>query len=160
MAQRAGGPRFHADRAGARQALSGTARCDMMTLAMIGGTAAAERTGNRWIWVLWVALMIGTFWGELLPGSSAVLSLVGRLSDKLVHFSSYTLLAFIPAVGFRRSTGTACALAMIPAGVALEYLQRLVPGRSFEIADMIANTLGVLTGLGAAAFFRKAKARL
>jgi hypothetical protein len=132
----------------------------MMSLAMIGGTAAAERTGTRVIWVLlWMALMIGTFWGELLPGGSAVLNLVGLLSDKLVHFSSYTLLAFIPAMGFRRPAGIACALAMIPVGVGLEFLQRMVPGRSFEIADMAANTLGVLAGLSAATFFRKAKAR-
>lgn len=103
--------------------------------------------------------MAGTFWGELLPGGSAVLNLVGRISDKLLHYSSYMLLAFVPMMGFRRRTGIACALAMIPVGVVLEFLQRLVPGRSFEYADMAANTLGVLTGLAVAAILLKAKAR-
>jgi VanZ family protein len=134
--------------------------CAIMTMAMIGGTVTAEQTGARWFWVLlWILVMIGTFWGELLPGSSMVLTIVGRISDKVVHFSSYTALAFIPAMGFRRPAGTACALAMIPAGVVLEFLQRLVPGRSFEVADMAANTAGVLTGLTIAAIYRKAKAR-
>ena len=51
-------------------------------------------------------------------------------------------------IGFRRTTGVVCALAMILTGIALEFAQRLVPGRSFEIADMVANTLGVFTGIG------------
>jgi VanZ family protein len=131
-----------------------------MTMAMIGGPVTAEQTGTRWWWVLlWILIMIGTFWGELLPGSSVVLTLVGRISDKAVHFSSYALLAFIPAVGFRRPAGTTCAVAMFPAGVTLEFLQRTVPGRSFELADMAANTAGVLMGLAIGAICRKAKAR-
>ena len=36
---------------------------------------------------------------------------------------------------------------MVFLGVALEFAQRLVPSRSFEIADMVANALGVLAGI-------------
>jgi glycopeptide antibiotics resistance protein len=42
--------------------------------------------------------------------------------------------------------------------VALEFAQRLVPGRSFEVGDMIANTLGVCAGLVVAALLRGRKA--
>jgi VanZ family protein len=34
--------------------------------------------------------------------------------------------------------------------VALEFAQRLVPSRSFEIADMVTNALGVLSGIALA----------
>jgi VanZ family protein len=36
---------------------------------------------------------------------------------------------------------------MILLGVALEFGQKLVPGREFEIRDMCINGAGVLTGL-------------
>jgi glycopeptide antibiotics resistance protein len=42
--------------------------------------------------------------------------------------------------------------------VALEFAQRLVPGRSFEVGDMITNTLGVCAGLALAALLRGRKA--
>jgi VanZ family protein len=35
---------------------------------------------------------------------------------------------------------------MILLGVALEFGQKLVPGRAFEIRDMFINGAGVLTG--------------
>ena len=39
------------------------------------------------------------------------------------------------------------ALAMILLGVALEFGQKLVPGRGFEVRDMFINGFGVLTGI-------------
>jgi VanZ family protein len=39
------------------------------------------------------------------------------------------------------------ALSMILLGVALEFGQKLVPGRAFEIRDMFINGFGVLTGI-------------
>jgi VanZ family protein len=55
-------------------------------------------------------------------------------------------------------TGLVCAAAAVPLGVALEFAQRLVPGRSFEVGDMVANTLGVCAGLALAALLRGRKA--
>jgi hypothetical protein len=36
---------------------------------------------------------------------------------------------------------------MILLGVALEFGQKLVPGRAFEVRDMFINGFGVLTGI-------------
>lgn len=73
-----------------------------------------------------------------------------RLSDKEMHFAAYLLLATIPALGFEFRRGIPSVLSMILLGVLLEFAQRLIPGRNFEIADMVANTLGVLAGLALA----------
>jgi VanZ family protein len=69
------------------------------------------------------------------------------MNDKTEHFIAYLLLAMIPVLGFELGKGILAALSMILLGVALEFIQRLIPGRSFELADMLANTLGVMTGI-------------
>jgi VanZ family protein len=99
--------------------------------------------------LLWLLAMAVVITGELLPGSSPVMRWIGsnHINDKLLHFVAYTGLAVIPVFGFRVRAGLAAAASMILLGVALEFLQRLVPGRSFEVADMVANALGVLTGV-------------
>ncbi len=109
---------------------------------------------------VWLAAMATVIVGELLPATSEPIVLIGELgvSDKVIHFAAYTLLAFIPVLAFRKRTGLLCAVAMIALGVALEFAQRLSPGRSFEIADMLANGLGVLAG-AAAALVARALAR-
>lgn len=69
-------------------------------------------------------------------------------NDKVVHFLGYTVLAVLP-VAFMEIVGVGVAFAagMIPMGICLEFLQRMVPGRSFEVRDMIANSLGVVAGI-------------
>jgi hypothetical protein len=111
-----------------------------------------ETRRNRIGAAVWLAAMATVMVGELLPATSEPIVLIGELgvSDKVIHFAAYTLLAFIPVLAFRLRTGLACAVAMIALGVALEFAQRLSPGRMFEVADMVANTLGVLAGAGAA----------
>lgn len=116
--------------------------------------SSARSSLTLWIWLSAIAVVIT---GELLPGSSKVLRLVAftRVSDKLQHFAAYCVLAAIPAFGFERRRGIAAALSMIVLGVALEFLQRLVPGRDFEWLDMAANTLGVLSGILVSLALRK-----
>ena len=46
------------------------------------------------------------------------------------------------------------AFGFIALGVALEFVQATTPYRSFEIADMVANTVGVLFGWGIASTLR------
>jgi VanZ family protein len=67
--------------------------------------------------------------------------------DKLSHFLAYGSMMFwfgmlYPA--WRRQVQIGLALALM--GVGVEYLQRLTGYRSFEVADMIANAVGVLIG--------------
>lgn len=73
--------------------------------------------------------------------------------DKIIHFSAYTGLASILIIGFpfRWSLVGLVILAMISYGV--EFLQPL-NGRSGDIYDGLANTLGVCLGSGIGLFSR------
>jgi VanZ family protein len=107
-----------------------------------GNTAAA--------FLLWILAIAGVVTGELLPGDSAAMHWIGAVgvSDKILHSAAYTLLAFIPVFGFRLRAGLISAGVTVLLGVALEFAQTLVPGRSYEVADMVANALGVGAGIG------------
>lgn len=67
--------------------------------------------------------------------------------DKLGHFAAYGLVTLWfaqPYTALRQRIWL--ALGMVALGIALEYAQRATGYRSFEIADMIADTLGVAIG--------------
>jgi VanZ family protein len=98
---------------------------------------------------LWFAALGATVIGELLPGNSMPMRWVAatHINDKTLHFTAYAVLAFLPVFGYRMRRGIPVAASMILLGVVLEFAQRLVPSRSFEVADMMANALGVLTGM-------------
>jgi len=71
--------------------------------------------------------------------------------DKLAHFVAYGSLAFwfgILIEGRGRQIGVALGFAAM--GVAVEFLQGLTDYRTFEIADMVANTMGAAFGWGVA----------
>jgi VanZ family protein len=100
--------------------------------------------------ILWGVLICCVVVGSLVPAASPVIVAIGRLhiSLKVLHFCGYTSLALIALVAVRRrSAAVLAALAMILLGVALEFGQKLVPGRSCEIRDMFINGVGVLTGI-------------
>jgi VanZ family protein len=73
--------------------------------------------------------------------------------DKRVHFTLYFIFALFLMSGFSRQYGKTSAKAyihsFIPAlalGILIEFIQEKV-GRSFDIHDMIANTLGIIVSL-------------
>ena len=78
----------------------------------------------------------------------------------MLHFAAYAVLAFLPALHERWPALTAALLGAIALGVLLEFLQRLSPGRNFEVADMVADAGGVLCGLILALPLRSPKAPL
>jgi VanZ family protein len=96
--------------------------------------------------------------GSLLPASSPVIRAVGRLpvNQKVLHFCSYTWLAVLAFLTIkRRSLAITAALSMILLGIALEFGQKLVPGRAFEVRDMFINGFGVLTGIAISILSRR-----
>lgn len=80
----------------------------------------------------------------LLP--QADMPLVG-LGDKVQHVIAYAVLMVLGRNGFAESaTRSAIPLALFALGCAIEALQDVVPGRAADLADVIANTAGLLLG--------------
>ena len=69
-------------------------------------------------------------------------------SDKIGHLASYGLLMFWFCQLYTRRIFFAAGFILM--GVALEVIQGQLGYRSFEVADMLANALGVLLGWGVA----------
>ncbi len=104
---------------------------------------------SRTALLLWSVAVTAVIVGSLLPASALNGMHYDSLApnDKVVHFLGYAMLALIPiALLELLSLGLVLAASMIPMGICLEFLQRLVPGRSFEVGDMIANSTGVILG--------------
>lgn len=107
------------------------------------------------IFSIWLALVALTVWGSLTPGSEMPQP---GISDKVIHFTAYWILAIIPAWQFEPARfGFWSGLSMMILGVVLEFGQGYVPQRSFEVEDMIANTAGVILGLGLGTWLRHLK---
>lgn len=74
-------------------------------------------------------------------------------SDKLLHLLTHAgLTASLATVieQHRDLNGVAALLAVatsIGYGIAIEYLQEAVPGREFEFADIVADTVGSFIGI-------------
>ena len=67
--------------------------------------------------------------------------------DKLEHTVAYAALCVIGAIAYpRKLARSKLLLGLVLYGVALEALQSIVPGRVASIADVSANTLGVVVG--------------
>lgn len=83
--------------------------------------------------------------------------------DKIVHAGIFGMLSFLMARGIiKQYAGQKIKKAFVISffatvvyGLIIEYLQRLVPGRSFELGDLIANTAGVVLGLIGCYFLSK-----
>lgn len=99
---------------------------------------------HRLAHALWLAALVVVVAASLAPAAVAarIPLATAHLTDKDAHFVGYVLLAFFPVLACRRAAiGVLLAAAAVPLGVALEFAQRLIPGRSFEVGDMLADTL-------------------
>ena len=101
---------------------------------------------------------------SLIPGGAGHLQLFGiPHADKLGHFGMYAIWAFLFNRTFTSATGSTPLRSFWKAfilctliGIVLEFGQDLLrSGRSYEIADMMANGLGALAGSMVSFFFRK-----
>lgn len=100
--------------------------------------------------VIWLFSLFLVVSGSLLPADSPMMQAVGMLpvNEKVLHFCAYAWLALVSLVVVRRrSHAVLVAFAMVLLGVTLEFGQKLVPGRSFELRDMYINSFGVFTGV-------------
>lgn len=95
----------------------------------------------------------------LMPGASMPMTNIWDLFkfDNFAHVFVFFVLTFLTIIGLRKQyTFRVCRFKAVQLGVsvcilyglALEVIQGLVPGRTLEIQDMIANTLGCFVGWG------------
>jgi VanZ family protein len=74
-------------------------------------------------------------------------------SDKIGHLLAYGVLMLWFSLLYAQRR--LLAAAFIALGIALEFVQGALGYRSYEVADMLANALGVLLGWGGALLARK-----
>lgn len=115
-----------------------------------------DRLRFRYLWIaIGVAYIAFIVWVSLVPSPPAQDLPV---NDKLVHWLMYfILMLWFVQVSESFEERAALATAFIILGLSLEYMQGMGEARSREIADGVADTLGVLA---AAALGRTPAARL
>jgi VanZ family protein len=97
-------------------------------------------------WLFWPVVAV-VAWGEL-AGPAQEEFPTFLLWDKAQHFTAYFGLALLATLGWgRRIRAGAILGAVLLLGGVLEILQAYV-GRDAQWADMAANTIGAITGLG------------
>jgi VanZ family protein len=71
--------------------------------------------------------------------------------DKITHFLIYTTLAFLAINTFRLNLKRNCYIRVFLycffVGFAIECIQYFLPYRSFEVFDILANSLGAVSGM-------------
>jgi len=106
--------------------------------------------------VLWIVAWVVVGWLMLTPASPDL----PPVHDKFAHFAAYLVLSSLPLSFCTGQRGLALVAALtLLLGVAIEYAQSFVPGRSFELADIAANSVGALTGYALAAMLLLLAAR-
>ena len=72
--------------------------------------------------------------------------------DKLGHLFAYAALAYWFGQFYSGRARLFYAVGFVAMGVAIEFVQGALGYRSFEVADMVANALGVAAGWAGARF--------
>ncbi len=104
--------------------------------------------------LLWAGvILIGTS----LPQDAVPLQTAGI--DKILHFTIYTVFAFLLTRQISEDTGPwravfGAVLITAAFGAADEWHQRFIPGRSTEFADWMADVSGAVAGAAIYAIFR------
>jgi len=102
---------------------------------------------------LWLGILAMVVAGSLIPYAGPPDAGVGL--DKALHCILYALLAGLAMGLFQnRKTALFLAVAMAPTGLLLEIAQAHVAGHAFSSGDLLANNVGVITGLGVGILWR------
>ena len=102
-----------------------------------------ESTAIRRVWrAIGVALVMLVIWLSLTPQP---IEIPVENGDKLGHVAAYaTLMFWFAQLDTRYRIRLAYAIGFVLLGVALEFAQRLTDYRTFAVADMGADAVGVL----------------
>lgn len=103
-----------------------------------------------WLWSgLWCLAVATVMVCSLLPASEVPMPAF-RYADKLVHFGAYFALAALAVQLFARwSSLLGAGIGLVLMGIGIEHAQgALTVDRMMDARDALANTLGVIAGLG------------
>ncbi|MDH5218952.1 MAG: VanZ family protein, partial [Gammaproteobacteria bacterium] len=89
--------------------------------------------------------VVAAAWYVALDPSPVDLSGI-EFGDKLVHTSAYLGMMLWLSQCYARKYRSILAVFFVAMGIAIEYLQGWSGYRTFEVADMFANTGGVIIG--------------
>jgi VanZ family protein len=118
-------------------------------------SAAAVARYPQAAYAVWAGVALATAFLSLTPRRTAdhIGASLDRF-DKLEHLTAYVALGFVSCLPYRTRTYALWAAgSMIVFGAALECLQVLVPGRSCDATDLLANIAGVVIGYWTARIF-------
>jgi VanZ family protein len=94
--------------------------------------------------VLFIIACLVIFTMSLMPGKQLP---KGLPWDKALHFIGYAGLAFLARMGSKKHPSWQIVVGCIGFSLLIEFLQQFIPNRGFEWLDLMANSLGVLTGV-------------
>jgi VanZ family protein len=101
---------------------------------------------SRLISIIWVASICVVTYASLVPRIEFPVDF--WQADKFYHVIAYCWLSVLPIIGYsKRKLAITGSLSMIILGILLEIGQMYIPGRTFSMGDITANTLGVILGI-------------
>lgn len=103
----------------------------------------AETLRRVWLAIGWLGIAIVTYY-TLIPDPPQLDMEEGDKVQHIVAYASLSLWFF--QVLLSRPSRLLAAAGLIAMGIALEFVQGMTGYRFFSVADMAANTLGVLAG--------------
>jgi len=105
--------------------------------------------GHKFNLIIAIFLTTAIFVGSLFSGDTSSLKDV-RVSDKVIHFIAYFLLALSWLLVFKKNkkvlkTSLFVAVSIIIYGIVIEALQNILTEvRTAEVADILSNSAGVV----------------
>ena len=102
----------------------------------------------RSLWLTIGYMLVGLVLYLSLTSSPVDIDLDIDYQDKIFHaFAYFTLMFWFAQIYHNKFWRHGFAIAFVLMGAGLEYLQSFDPERYYELADMAANTTGVVLGL-------------
>jgi VanZ family protein len=99
---------------------------------------------KAWVFlVCWIALTCFAMTYNFHPGR--VERILDRGGDKVIHTTLFTVMG----LAAQAAAPWISVLVTAPLAVGLELVQKKIPGRTYDIVDMLANIVGIFLGLAA-----------
>ena len=104
----------------------------------------AAKPARRWFWLLLVIWAGVLFWLSSSSGEGGLFGLLPAGSDKIAHGIAYLVLGAAGSMATGSRSGG--ALLAVLFGISDEIHQSFVPGRSADLWDLVADSVGALLG--------------